>query len=134
MIAAFFARYALVGLAALLALALAAAGVQSYRLKSLQASIDEDRADAVQAVHDQYEAQLATYNEASAALVITQRERDEALKAAGRKVIQYVRLPGAAVQCLDDDGLRIVADLASGTSTSAGAPAGVVPERAAGAD
>lgn len=53
MIGAFIARYAMAALCALLALALAAAGVQTLRLKSLQASTAQALADAATAARAQ---------------------------------------------------------------------------------
>lgn len=128
------AKYALVGMAGLLAMALLALGVQSYRLKSLQASIATDAANASEAARKKYEEQTNTLNVVAANLVHTQKERDDALKASGRKVIQYVSRPGPAVQCFDDDGLQLIAELARGKAADSGASAGAVPGRAAGSD
>ena len=130
----FISRYALAGMAVLLALALMALGVQSYRLKSLQASVAQDAAAASQAARERYEAQTIQLNTVAANLARTQKERDDALKKAGRKVTQYVTRPGPPVQCFDDDGLHIIADLARGKPADSGSSARPVSERTAGTD
>ena len=138
MIAAFLARwvtpYLAWGLAALLVLAVAAAGVQSYRLKALQARASADAVEASQRALSEYQALALSLDAAASKLLTTQQERDDALKRTGRKVIEYVARPGAAVQCLDDDGLQLIADLATGTATDPGTPAGPVPRSPASAD
>lgn len=138
MIAAFLARwitpYLVWLLVGLLVLAIAAAGVQSYRLKALQARASSDAVKASQQALADYQALAISLDTAAGKLLITQQERDDALRKTGRKVIEYVSRPGGAVQCLDDDGLRIIADLASGTATDPGAPAGPVPRSTPAAD
>ena len=133
-IAKYITPYALWILAGLLAVATAAAGVQTLRLAWLQTSVAEKKGEAILDAFKTYDKKVRQLDEVSEKLVATQKERDDALRVSGQKIIRYVRTPAAAVQCMDADGLQLVAELARGKPADSGAPAGQVPGRATGAD
>lgn len=131
---AWILQYALVLLAGLLVATAAFAGWQTLRLAWLQASTEKARTEAVAAAFTEYQSLAVSLDVVAGKLLTTQQERDDAFKKTGRKVSDYNSRPGPAVQCFDDDGLQLIAELARGKAADPGASAGAVPGRAAGSD
>jgi len=126
-IKAWLVQWGLVLALAVAGLGWAAAGVQTLRMTELKLTTAQDAKKAADEARERYAELAGKYRQASADLVKTQGERDAARKATSRKVVEYITRPAAAVQCLDDDGLRIIADLGRGRATGAAESAGPVP-------
>lgn len=131
---AWVAQYAAILLAAVAAAGWALAGVQTLRIARQDASIARVEAAAATGALTRYAETSARLDQAATDLLKAKGVHDAALKKTGREVIKYVVRPGADVQCLDDDGLRIVADLGRAKATDTGDAAGAVPGRVAAAD